>query len=107
LHLHLCRPNKIKLCPILGKGQNVENQNVESQKEHQKFEKDQNVKSQIRLSTFWSFLTPEVKSERLKSNLKGKLLPFWFYLWRQERSERQKSNLSDFQILMKSQLPMA
>jgi hypothetical protein len=29
----------------MGKGQNYENQNVESQKEHQKFEKDQNVKS--------------------------------------------------------------
>ena len=28
-----------------GKGQNVENQNVKSQKEHRKFEKDQNVKS--------------------------------------------------------------
>jgi hypothetical protein len=39
------------------KGQNVENQNVKSQKkniESLKFEKDQNVKSQIRLSTFWS-----------------------------------------------------
>jgi hypothetical protein len=42
-----------------GKGQNVENQNVESpkrtskvQKEHNKFEKDQNVESQIRLLTF-------------------------------------------------------
>jgi hypothetical protein len=29
----------------MGKGQKVKNQNVESQKEHQKFEKDQNVKS--------------------------------------------------------------
>jgi hypothetical protein len=42
----------------LVKGQNIKNQNVESQKEHWKFEKDQNVKSQIRLLTFWSFLTP-------------------------------------------------
>ena len=30
---------------IGGKGQNYENQNVQSQKEHQKFEKDQNVES--------------------------------------------------------------
>ncbi len=30
---------------IWGKGQNYENQNVKSQKEHHKFEKDQNVKS--------------------------------------------------------------
>jgi hypothetical protein len=52
----------------LGKGQNVENQNVESQKEHQKFEKDQNVKSQIRLSTFWSFLTPKVLVHFLAKN---------------------------------------
>ena len=29
----------------MGKGQNVENQNVESHKERQKFEKDQNVES--------------------------------------------------------------
>jgi hypothetical protein len=29
----------------MGKGQNYKNQNVKSQKEHQKFEKDQNVKS--------------------------------------------------------------
>ncbi len=29
----------------MGKGQNYESQNVESQKEHQKFEKDQNVES--------------------------------------------------------------
>jgi len=42
----------------MGKGQNIENQNVESQKEHRKFEKDQNIKSQIRLSTLWSFLMP-------------------------------------------------
>jgi hypothetical protein len=28
----------------MGKGQNYENQNVKSQKEHRKFEKDQNVK---------------------------------------------------------------
>jgi hypothetical protein len=35
-----------------GKGQNIENQNVVSQKEQRKFEKDQNVESQIRLSTF-------------------------------------------------------
>ena len=41
----------------MGKGQNVENQNVESPKKNiespkddQKFEKDQNVKSQIRHS---------------------------------------------------------
>ncbi len=32
--------------------------NIESQKVHRKFEKDQNVKSQIRLSMFWTFLTP-------------------------------------------------
>ena len=31
----------------MGKGQNIENQNVKSQKEHQKFEKDQNVESLI------------------------------------------------------------
>ncbi len=37
---------------LKGKGQNVKNQNIESQKEHRKFEKDQNIKSQIRLSTF-------------------------------------------------------
>ncbi len=38
---------------IMGKGQNVENQNVESQKEHRKFEKDQNAESQIRqMGTF-------------------------------------------------------
>jgi hypothetical protein len=30
---------------FLVKGQNYKNQNVKSQKEHQKFEKDQNVKS--------------------------------------------------------------
>ncbi len=53
------------------KGQNVESffkddQNVE-RSERQKFEKDQNVESQIRLSTFW------------------------FYLWHQKKSERQKS----------------
>ncbi len=30
---------------IEGKGQNYKNQNVKSQKEHQKFEKDQNVES--------------------------------------------------------------
>jgi hypothetical protein len=39
----------------VGKGQNVENHFVKSQKkniESIKFEKDQNVKSQIRLSTF-------------------------------------------------------
>ncbi len=55
-----------------GKGQNVENQNVESLKENieslkvdQKFKKDQNVENHFvkkivksRLSTFWSFLTP-------------------------------------------------
>jgi hypothetical protein len=29
----------------MGKDQNYENQNVKSQKEHRKFEKDQNVKS--------------------------------------------------------------
>jgi hypothetical protein len=29
---------------LAGKGQNVKNQNVKSQKEHQKFEKDQNIK---------------------------------------------------------------
>jgi hypothetical protein len=29
---------------IWGKGQNYENQNIESQQEHQKFEKDQKVK---------------------------------------------------------------
>jgi hypothetical protein len=34
----------------MGKGQNVKNQNVESLKVDQKFEKDQNVKSQIRHS---------------------------------------------------------
>ncbi len=78
-----------------GKGQNVKNHFIESQKkniesqkvdwlirtskvffeidqnversERQKFEKDQNVESQIRLLTFW------------------------FYLWRQKKSERQKS----------------
>jgi hypothetical protein len=35
------------LCYLLmkGKGQNYKNQNVESQKEHQKFEKDQNLES--------------------------------------------------------------
>jgi hypothetical protein len=39
----------------MGKGQNVKNHFVESQKkniESLKFEKDQNVESQIRLSTF-------------------------------------------------------
>jgi hypothetical protein len=35
---------------VQGKGQNVENQNVESPKVDRKFEKDQNV--EIRLSTF-------------------------------------------------------
>ncbi len=30
---------------VWGKGQNYKNQNVKSQKEHRKFEKDQNVKS--------------------------------------------------------------
>jgi hypothetical protein len=43
---------------MLEKGQNVKNQNVESPKVDQKFEKDQNVESQIRLTTFWSFLMP-------------------------------------------------
>ena len=41
----------------MGKGQNVENHFIESQKkniESLKFEKDQNVESQIRLSMFWS-----------------------------------------------------
>ncbi len=41
----------------LGKGQNVENHFIESQKKNiksLKFEKDQNVESQIRLLTFWS-----------------------------------------------------
>ena len=59
----------------MGKGQNVENHFVKSQKknieslkfekdqnversERRKFEKDQNLKSQRRLSTFWSLLTP-------------------------------------------------
>jgi hypothetical protein len=37
---------------IKGKGQNVKNQNVESPKVDQKFDKDQNVESKIRLSTF-------------------------------------------------------
>jgi hypothetical protein len=62
------------------------------QKKHRKskkIEKDQDVKSQIRLSMFWS---------NWKSNFKVKLLKFWFYLWRQKRSERWKSN---FQILTK------
>ena len=80
----------MQLIQILEKGQNVKSQNVESQKEHKKFEKDQDVKSQIRLSMFWS---------DWKSNFKGKLLMFWFYLWHQKRSECWKSNLSDFQIL--------
>ncbi len=83
------------------KGQNVKNQNVESPKADQKFEKDQNIKSQIILSTFWSFLTPYVISERRKSNLKVNFLMFWFYLWYQKRSERQKYNLSYFQTLTK------
>ena len=48
-------------------GRNVKNQNVERSEhrnyllgwsERRKFEKDQNVKSQIRLLMFWSFLTP-------------------------------------------------
>ncbi len=42
---------------FLGKGQNVENHFIESQKKNidsLKFEKDQNVESQIRLSVFWS-----------------------------------------------------
>ncbi len=42
----------------MGKGQNVKNHFVESKKKNNKslkFEKDQNVKSQIRLSTFWTF----------------------------------------------------
>ncbi len=34
---------------FLGKGQNVENQNVKSQRVDQKFEKDQNVKSIFKL----------------------------------------------------------
>ncbi len=42
---------------VAGKGQNIKNQNVKSPKVDWKFEKDQNVKSQIRLLTFWSFLT--------------------------------------------------
>jgi hypothetical protein len=37
---------------LKGKGQNVKNQNVKSPKVDRKFEKDQNVKSQIRLLTF-------------------------------------------------------
>jgi quinol-cytochrome oxidoreductase complex cytochrome b subunit len=46
--------NSLKLAHFMlmiqtGKGQKVENQNVESQKEHQKFEKYQNVKSLIYL----------------------------------------------------------
>ncbi len=36
----------------LGKGQNVENQNVKSPKVDPKFEKDQNFESQIRLLKF-------------------------------------------------------
>ncbi len=41
----------------MGKGQNVKNQNVESLKEHQKFEKDQNVKSIFKIDQ-------NVKSDR-------------------------------------------
>ncbi len=33
----------------MGEGQNVKNQKVESQKGHQKFEKDQNVKSVFKI----------------------------------------------------------
>jgi|LakMenE01Jun11ns_1017448.scaffolds.fasta_scaffold7624130_1 hypothetical protein len=37
---------------VKGKGQHVENKNVKSPKDDQKFEKDQNVENQIRL---WMF----------------------------------------------------
>ncbi len=79
---------------LWGKGQNIKNQNVESPKVDRKFEKDQNVKSEIRLSMFWSFLTPYVKSERQKYfwlENEAKHLTFWYYLWRQKRSECWKS----------------
>jgi hypothetical protein len=33
----------------MGKGQNYENQNVQSQKEHQKFEKNQNIESLFKI----------------------------------------------------------
>ncbi len=83
----------------MGKGQNVENHFVESQKkniESLKFEKDQNVKSQIRLSTFWSFDVLKVQNvERSESRKFEKdqnvesliclIFRFWKsvnYLWR-------------------------
>ena len=59
----------------MGKGQNVENHFVESQKkniESLKFEKDQNVKS--------IFRTSKVFSERRKSNLSD--FQIVNYLWR-------------------------
>ncbi len=37
----------------MGKGQNYKNQNVESQKEHWKFEKDQNVENQNDDNYLW------------------------------------------------------
>ena len=77
LNLHIFKINLLK-DPLIkkGKGQNVENHFVESQKKNieslkvdWKCETDQNIKSQIRLLTFWTFLTPYVKSECQKSNL--------------------------------------
>ncbi len=60
----------------------------------------QNLKiRQIRLSMFWSFLTPQVKSEHRKFSLQIRLSTFWYYLWRQKRSERPKSNLT-FDVLI-------
>jgi hypothetical protein len=47
----------------LGKGQNIKNQNVESQREHQKFGKDQNIKSQREHQKF-------EKDQKVKSQIR-------------------------------------
>ncbi len=51
-------PNNLQ---ITGKGQNYENQNVESQKEHPK------CSQQIRLSMIWFYLWHQIRSEHRKS----------------------------------------
>jgi hypothetical protein len=70
----------------LGKGQNVENQNVKSLKVDQKFEKGQNIESIFFYWTErqkWSGWSEHWKSEHQKEVKSQKwLLTFWFFLKR-------------------------
>ena len=74
----------------MGKGQNVENHFIENQKKNIESLKFRTSKDKL---DFW-------RSE-LSERQKIRTLKIW------KGSESQKSNLSDFQILMKCQLPMA